>query len=635
MPPRLGLRPALVPGRNHSVLLPRGRASVCLFCSLSPRPLPSLRATKRRLAWPRRAQSTDASTPAPSTPLNTRKDLEDALIQLQKQAANYVNLSRVQLALRNLRQPPGDESIRVAILGMANGVNAGETAKKLSKLLLADPLSGGEDWERQLEDHDIAQPLVIRVGRESSHDSGPLKLAKDELLPEIQVSSPPLNEGKLELLVMEVNPLTDGVDEGIPALEESVLVPTVDIPTSNTGRFTPITTPVHKALLVGDGIRGAASVLSLPFLESKSTVTAAINFRQYNSEDTSDYPFITVDTDMAENGLILFRENISNAMKANHLLTESNIGTVKEWLKAGSMSNEEGTKEAVRNLVQSVLESTRAAITVAEARQLSSSLGAKVSSGAFVNLTQGVSDWAQTAHEELQEQLEAAFTGRRWRKLGWWKLFWRVDDVAMLSSEIVSQRFLPQAERGLVYLAGRIREAGVTTNKEGPVYPGPALPAPASDNGKARVQSTPKVEHKWPTHIPLTRSYILDTTIPALQALAQKLIAQSLGTSTVTTILGGLTYLSGFGLYEAGAVAGLGVVWSLRRLQKKWETAREYWHGEVREEGRKAVRASEASVLEVLDRATQGTADQAVEISELRRARDLVQRAEDALVRLK
>ena len=50
------------------------------------------------------------------------------------------------------------------------------------------------------------------------------------------------------------------------------------------------------------------------------------------------------------------------------------------------------------------------------------------------------------------------------------------------------------------------------------------------------------------------------------------------------------------GLYEAGAVAAFGLVWSLRRMQKKWETARKFWEGEVREEGRKAVRAVEGVV---------------------------------------
>lgn len=53
-------------------------------------------------------------------------------------------------------------------------------------------------------------------------------------------------------------------------------------------------------------------------------------------------------------------------------------------------------------------------------------------------------------------------------------------------------------------------------------------------------------------------------------------------------------------VYEAGAVAALGIAWSLKRMQGKWETARKFWEGEVREEGRKAVKGVEGIVGNVL-----------------------------------
>ena len=139
---------------------------------------------------------------------------------------------------------------------------------------------------------------------------------------------------------------------------------------------------------------------------------------------------------------------------------------------------------------------------------------------------------------------------------------------------------------------------------------------------------------KWPTHIPFTKQYLLGETVPALQALAQKLVVQTLGTSTITTSLAGLMYLSSFGAYEAGAVGALGLVWSLGRMQKKWETARNFWEGEVREEGRKAVRAVESSVAQALDRAKELSHGGAT-IDDIRHVRELVRKAEDALARLK
>ncbi len=630
-------------GRSRWGVARSNPKAICLFCSLSGGPATTWRSTGRLPTWTRRAQSTDASSSSASTspiepdgaPSDPRKALEDALLALQKHAANYVNLSRVQLALRNLQQPAGDESIRVAILAMTHGGETGRTAKTLSKLLLADPLKDQGDWETQLDAHDLSQPLIVRVGQEA-HDTHAVSFVKDEPVPEINVSSPLLNGNRLELLIMEISPFADSPDESIPALEETVLVPTIEIPTSSTGRFTPITTPVHKVLLVGDGIQGAVSALSFPYLESRDTISAAVNFRNYTSEDTSGLPFIKIDVEAAQEGLVLFRENVSNAMKSGDLWDEANLGPVRDWLKSGAVSRDDGsTKEAVRNLVKSLLDNTAAAITTAEAHQLSLALTTKTSTGELAGLDQAVSAWAQSAHEELQEQLDIAFTGRRWRKLGWWKLFWRADDVGMLSSEMISQRFLPQAERGIIYLAGRIREGGVTAHSDGPAYAGPLLAPSSAENGGSPQTPTQELEGKWPTHIPFTRNYVLDTTIPALQALAQKLMIQSLGTSTLTTTLAGLIYFSGYGLYEVGAVAGLGLVWSLRRLQNKWETAREYWQGEVREEGRKALRASEASLQEVLDQATKSSPEQGEEVASLATARQLVQDAQDALAKLK
>ena len=80
-------------------------------------------------------------------------------------------------------------------------------------------------------------------------------------------------------------------------------------------------------------------------------------------------------------------------------------------------------------------------------------------------------------------------------------------------------------------------------------------------------------------------------------------------------------------LYEAGAVAALGIVWSLRRMQGKWETARKFWEGEVREEGRKAVRAVEGVVGDALTASNQPLEGNA----ELEKAKEAVERAKAAL----
>ena len=144
------------------------------------------------------------------------------------------------------------------------------------------------------------------------------------------------------------------------------------------------------------------------------------------------------------------------------------------------------------------------------------------------------------------------------------------------------------------------------------------------DDSPAKIKPQP-----WPLEIPTTRAFLVADTIPALQALAQKLVLQTLTISTLSTAFAGLVYVSTLStsLYEAGAIAALGVVWSLRRMQGKWETARKFWEGEVREEGRKAVRGVESVVMNALvqkDRPLEGA-------EELVRAAEALEKAEAAL----
>lgn len=548
----------------------------------------------------------------------------------------------MQLALNALRQEAGDETVRVAILGWANGSDSGRTAKQVLRLLLADPLSAEQEWEKELIGHDSSSPLIIRIGatatgQEKTVEEGNLTYAKGGLLKEMNVSSPGLNGHRLEILLMESNPLADSSDGSFQGFEEAALVPTVEIPMSSTGRYAPVTTPVHKALLIADGINGAASLMSLPLLAHQKTIAAAVNLPGYN-QDEATLPFHAIDADMAHSGLQALRESSDRAFDYQQMWYKSNIPAIMDWLKADAISTNNGaTKGAVRNLVASVLRNTLVTIQEEESRRLSSALSAQMSPTAVASLNKALTEWSEKAHAELQEEMDRAFDSRRWSKLNWWKLFWRVDDVGALSSEMLSQRFLPRAERNVIYLAGQIQGSGLFSPGNGKsVYSMPALlSAPGSNSQPVSTMLAPGT--KWPTHITFTRNYLQSETVTALQALAQKLVVQAASFSTLTSGLGALMYLSSFGISESGAVAAFGIVWSLRRMQKKWETAREFWQSEVREEGRKAVRAVEISVADALDKAVgkSGNSGDAALSGELKTARELVHKAEEALDRMK
>ncbi|KAL7922435.1 hypothetical protein ACQKWADRAFT_292450 [Trichoderma austrokoningii] len=629
---------SLVSRNGHLRLLTGPRApslsSICPFCSHAPAPR-AAKIRSRLSPKSQRWQSTSATAVRASS--NARFELEQALLQLQTKIPDLVDLSRLQLALQGLRQSPGQEAIRVAVLGIANGSEGRDAARKVLKALIVDPLVDEQDWEKRLDAHDTSKPLIIRVGPSRGNITR-LELPNDNLPDVLEVPSAELNGLNLELLLMDAEvPINGSNLTTVQSLEQAVLVPTVDVESADQ-HAAPLVAPVHQAILVADGLTGAVGIAGLPILDSCEAITAAVDLKGFSKEQLGAN-FTIVDTALAEEAVRLFRQGPQNAMKYEHNWSASNLSVLVAWLKAGlKAADDEATKPAVRKLIASVLQGAESAIeTESTSRKVSRELSASMASPEMRAMNERLAKWAQLAHAELQEQLDLAFNGRRWQKLGWWKLFWRVDDVAMLTNEILSQRFLPTSEQELVYLTGRIAQL----LGEAGQYPQPTSSREAASSESSKnepmIPTAPRSRlPKWPGHIAFTRRYIQNETVPALQSLAQQLVVQSLATSSVTSCLAALLYVSSFSstIFEAGAVAALGIVYSLGRMQKKWETAREFWEGEVREEGRKAIRGAEESAAEVLDGVQQNRLS-AQRIAELEDAAELVAKAEDALARLK
>lgn len=598
---------------------------ICAICSMAPaarrprnhaptRPIPST--AEQRLRF---SSGTAASE-------NVRAELEQTLAQLQRESPRLFDLSRLQLALQGLRQAPGEEAVRVAILGVSNGSSAALTAKRLLRAMMSDPLQDEQEWEKQLESYDLTKPLIVRISAGPHLDEASIDVAKENPIQRLHISSPDYNALRLEFLLMDVEASTLSAGRpSIKELESAALVPAVATRTAD-GRVEKTPAPVHQAIIVADGLVGAVDLAALPVSESAGAITSAVNMKGLSGEELGASLNI-VDVAQAEEGVRLFRQGPQNAMQYERLWFASKVPALTSWLKAGLKTEDAATKPAVKQLLTSLLENAHASLQAEESLIVSKTLASKTPLDDATGLHKGLAEWARQAHSELQDELDLAFTGRRWRKLGWWKLFWRVDDVGMLTSDILSSRFLPTAERELVYLAGRIAEL----RGEPPKYP-----QPTSELDDARsVALQPKTAlPKWPGHIAFTRRYLQDETVPALQALAQRLLVQSLGTSSVAGAVAGLLYASSFtsGFYEAGAVAALGIVYSLGRMQRKWETARRFWEGDVREEGRKAVRAVEESVSAALVARDSLSPEQA---AELQRAKELVAKAEELLARLK
>ncbi|KAK0752215.1 hypothetical protein B0T18DRAFT_319999 [Schizothecium vesticola] len=601
------------------------------FLSRSPRrPTPSTSCSFATNSPPPRTPET--KSPAAGTPEAARRDLSAALHDLEKLPESFTNPARVQLARHNLSQPAGHESIRLAVLAHRHGASTSSAlAKKLLRLSLADPLQGEQPWEAQLEAHDLAQrPLLVRVVpaglQESKKVPGTIETPTTHVIPELRVPSPVVRGAELEVLLME-DPEQPRFSVSRTTPEERLLTPEVTIAAVPEETPTPVPSPVHMALQVGEGEAAMRSILATPTPASAGdTAACAFQWGDKNLSDLTSTKMLGVDVSAAQDGLDAFRVSVSNALTYEAAWTKSNIGRINEWLRDNVQPNETGvTKPPVRHLIQSVLDRSRLALTEAqvEASRKPTPADRVVSPGAAARLTKALTGWSEAAHEELRHIVEDAFAHGPWHRLAWWKLLWRADDVGMVASEVLGKQFLLEAEKGVIFLSGRIDEAATTTHGE----------APASASTSVEVHA----RVVFPRHIGDARRFLTERA-GDLQTAAQRLVMWTAGQAGVTASLGGLVYLSGYGVYEAGSVAALGVVWGLTNLQRGWERARARWEDEVRVRGRQALQLTEQSVMTTLVRATAGREGKGVggeRAARLEKARGVVERAEEAFKRLK
>ncbi|KAK7509345.1 hypothetical protein IWZ03DRAFT_390458 [Phyllosticta citriasiana] len=611
--------------------------------------------------------STLASRTAINAPLEgppRLKELHQALNALKTDAATYVNLSRLQLALRSLERE--DPVVRVAVLSLGDQ----RAAKRLVRLLLADPLADKESWEEELEKNESGngQATLLRYGDASDvHPFNPL-------LRTISVPSRVLQKLNIEILISSLNAsIVAPVSSDAEKPRDAILVPTLQTPTSATGRLINVTYPVHRAIVFGEGLD--SSVAFGRFVASQAeqdlpvdTVKLAVGLSApaEEPEQTAADKYVAVDVDLGIQALDRFRESIQNSSFFERGWFRSGMPALATWLARGTTNEAETLKPAVGELIWSVLAETESAITSDDKRRLQELLALSIPESTKKSIIEALGVWAERAHTELRGRLDLAFAGPYWRKLSWWKLLWRVDDVSMIASDILERRWLTDAEKGLVWVAGRLHEAGffsrsrITRTQPTPPTSKPskkprfgddAPPLYLSDLHKTPEDSVVDTDsplsqkpspYIYPQHIPLSRRYLLSSSIPPLQATAQRLILQTLSTSGAATALAALLHISallpthlGIALsaYEAGGVGAVGIAWSLMRLQKKWEKERENWEGVVREEGRVALRDAEGWVRDVVREAGESKEDKIAAdegAADRRRAKEAVDRVRAA-----
>ena len=376
-----------------------------------------------------------------------------------------------------------------------------------------------------------------------------------------------------------------------------------------------ITYPVHKTLVYGEGARGFLS--SMKIMEDthsiidKNMLLAIVNNQWQVKDLDPDLNIISIDLTQAESAITELRRSINDSMTYERKWIASNVSTVAEGLLWGTQGSDLAIKPAVGDLVQVLLANVDRAILL-EGRERHVELSStSVSQFTRQGLEEAITIWAETAHIELHDSLENAFLGRNWRKLKWWKLFWRVDDVSMLTTDILQRSWLVEAEKDVIWIGGRFGQAGLLGSQEEAIDSpklGSASPFPFPEYTNDMVPS-PSEEtviynptKPWPQQIALARHSLSSLGTSSLQTLSQRLLLQTITTMTTTLTLSFLVYfsLSSTSIYEAGTIAAFGLVYSLQRLQRKWESAKARWIGDVREEGRKVLRGIEDTCRAVI-----------------------------------
>lgn len=466
----------------------------------------------------------------------------------------------------------------------------------------------------------------------------------------LSVPSRVLAKNNMEILVstLNVNAPSPATASATESSKDAVLVPKLHV---TSARVSPVPYPVHKTLVLGKGLDSAVEYgqfVSKSMGEAGKMIKVAIELPTpapgVADDSTST---VSINTALGTEGLDAIRASVANSLDYEHKWFASGLPNLTQWL-VSDLEAAKSIKPAQQALISSLLDDIEATITKEDAQQLHLSASTSTPEELNAEMIEHLEEWAEKSHRELRDSLEKAFEGKNWRKLGWWKLFWRVDDVGMITEEIIARRWLVSAEKDAVYLAGRMKQAGFPDE----VRPLPGysdadtlfkVPADASghDVSIAEMQETAlstavSPPTPWPALLSSTRAMLLATTLPPLQALAQRLILTTLSTTSLSAALSALLYVSvsTVSLFEASSLAALGLTFSLRRMQKLWENSREAWKAEVREEGRQALKRTEGFVRNIIDG---GGPDAVVEddgVEERKKARLAVTNAKEALLKI-
>ena len=377
-----------------------------------------------------------------------------------------------------------------------------------------------------------------------------------------------------------------------------LFTPMLETVRSFGGNVSFIRYPVHRALLVADGLSGCLSLgLWAANMASKTTLsysnarlTANLPQTPCKDDDASAEGLTVIDIDSAAHALEKFRESKENVPEYEQGWSDSHLSAISEWLMSDAREPPNGMAVVVKDLISELLELTSKNILEEDSTMLNDMTSSQsVRQNKVQILTTSMNRWAQQGHTELRDRLDSLLQSKSWAKTKWWKLLWRVDDVDMLLTDLLERSWLVDAEKGVNWLAGQSTGAGILDTR--PIESNDAYSGHATLHDSSARAATEQHTY-WYLRIPDERKKIINASIPYLQRQAQSLVIQAMTLSSIGGSISLVSYLSfpSFTVYEAGALAALSLSWALLKLQKGWEGARIEWIQQLRERGRRALR---------------------------------------------
>ena len=410
----------------------------------------------------------------------------------------------------------------------------------------------------------------------------------------LKIPSPFLYNNHLEIYVG----LSANAD--VPGDATGFLTPTFQAGRDEMNKFQ---VRVHKTLLASDDLNFVrnVSIRTLGYPRAHRTGAIECLFTEAGDEGLdmsipSDR-FLKGSLTKADKALSAMREPSGDPDIFTRAWTSSDFNRVLHWLRFNTSNHgltppivhSEWISRLLGNATSQIRKATKGAIThrdideIDDAQQFQTAL----------------QTWSENAHGELRDRLEPARLGSMWKSLTWWKLPLRSDDVTMCLTGILERSWLVNAEKELIWLGGRLEQAGLSASRTTSAGLSSESPSAATiTNGRpapgGALSSSAMIPHSIPSLSEARRNLVM-TSIAPLAAQAQAFVLNAGSITFFTSALATLVYLSPpltslSTLFEAGAIAAFGLAYSSYRLQIQWEAARSTWLTSVQQHGRDTLR---------------------------------------------